>query len=84
MLRPPEAFFTPELRRSGAHPKIVSSLLGHARANLAMDVYDQADERNLWEGLVVALCNKKRGDRMNDAKKKKEMVSAEGIEPSTY
>ena len=40
------------MRRSGAHPKVVSSLLGHARVHLAMDVYDQANERDLRESLL--------------------------------
>jgi hypothetical protein len=31
----------------------LSSLLGHARVNLAMDVYDQADERDLRESLQM-------------------------------
>lgn len=46
-------FFTRELRRGGAHPKVVSSLLGHARVNLAMDTYGHADERDMRGALEM-------------------------------
>ena len=36
-------FFSTQLRRSGTHPKLVSTLLGHARVNLALDVYDHVE-----------------------------------------
>lgn len=33
---------TTHLRRSGVHPKVISGILGHAKVNLALDVYDRA------------------------------------------
>lgn len=33
---------TTTLRRDGVHPKVISGILGHAKVNLAMDVYDRA------------------------------------------
>ena len=33
---------TTTLRRNGVHPKVISGILGHAKVNLAMDVYDRA------------------------------------------
>lgn len=35
------------LRRQGAHPKIVSSILGHSRVQLALDTYDLASTAEL-------------------------------------
>jgi integrase len=40
-----------ELRRSGAHPKVISDLLGHKRVNLAMDVYDRSSLRDFENAL---------------------------------
>jgi integrase len=37
-------FFARALRKSGAHPKVVSGLMGHSKVNLALDVYDHFDE----------------------------------------
>jgi len=33
---------TTTMRRNGVHPKVISSILGHSKVNLAMDVYDRA------------------------------------------
>jgi len=33
---------TTTMRRNGVHPKVISSILGHAKVNLAMDTYDRA------------------------------------------
>ena len=40
------------LRRAGAHPKVVSGILGHARVNLAMDTYDHTDVQDFSAALV--------------------------------
>ena len=32
-----------ELRRRGVLPKVISGVLGHARVNFTLDVYDKAD-----------------------------------------
>jgi integrase len=40
------------LRRAGAHPKVVSGILGHARVNLAMDTYDHTDVQDFSDALV--------------------------------
>jgi len=36
-----------DLRRSGTHPKIVSSVLGHSGVQLAMKVYDHVSTTDL-------------------------------------
>lgn len=38
-------------RRAGTHPKLISSLLGHASVSTAMDVYDHASEAELRQPL---------------------------------
>jgi len=46
------------LRRQGTHPKVVAAVLGHARVNLAMEVYDHVDRSDLepaLSGLAVGL-----------------------------
>jgi hypothetical protein len=40
---------------SGVHPKLVSALLGHSKVNLAMDVYDRADEQELRRDLLHSI-----------------------------
>src|ERR1017187_1463681 len=42
---------TTELRRNGAHPKVISDLLGHKRVNLAMDVYDRSNLKDFEQAL---------------------------------
>ena len=32
-----------QLRRSGAHPKVISGILGHSGVELAMEVYDHVE-----------------------------------------
>jgi integrase len=44
---------TTALRKAGVHPKVVSSVLGHSRVNLAMDVYDHADAEDIRAALCV-------------------------------
>jgi len=42
---------TTELRRNGAHPKVISDLLGHKKVNLAMDVYDRSNLKDFEQAL---------------------------------
>ncbi len=42
------------LRRSGTHPKVVSSVLGHARVHLALNVYDHVSTEDLAAPLAEA------------------------------
>jgi integrase len=52
-------FFSRRLRKSGVHPKLVSTLLGHSKVNLAMDVYDQADEQDLRGALLQVVTQRR-------------------------
>jgi hypothetical protein len=71
------------LRRPGAHPKVVLGILGHARVNLAM--YDHTDVQDF--SAVFVKVNDLLANRpllYSRVMKTMRMVSAEGIEPSTY
>jgi integrase len=49
---------TKQLRRAGVHPKVTSSILGHSRVTVAMDVYDHPsleDFRAPLEDIAAAL-----------------------------
>lgn len=48
-------FFSWRLQKPGVHPKLLSALMGHSKVNLAMDVYDQADEQDLRGALLHAV-----------------------------
>lgn len=43
---------TTKLRRGGVHPKVISGLLGHAKVDLAMNVYDHLEAEELREPLA--------------------------------
>lgn len=42
---------TTQLRRAGAHPKVISGILGHSGVELAMKVYDHAESEDFREPL---------------------------------
>jgi hypothetical protein len=48
---------TTNLRRSGAHPKILSTILGHSRVQLALDTYDLASVEELASPLAACQLN---------------------------
>lgn len=50
-------FFATRLRRGGAHPKVVSDLLGHAGVMLAMEVYDHPNAADLAAPVHQVLCD---------------------------
>jgi hypothetical protein len=43
---------TTTMRRNGVHPKVISSILGHLRVNLAMDTYDRTTTEDLRQPLA--------------------------------
>ena len=45
------------MRRNGVHPKVISDILGHARVNLAMDVYDHTNAADFEGPLAVVAEN---------------------------
>jgi hypothetical protein len=78
-----------KLRRAGVHPRVVSDILGHSKVNLAMEVYDRTELADFAEPLSIVstelLRNVTKSPKPAEAVLQiKEMVSAEGIEPSTY
>ena len=80
---------TTNMRRSGVHPKVISGVLGHSNVRLAMDVYDHLDVRDMRDPLRFAAENllpnvPKLSGATENVLIPNEMVSAEGIEPSTY
>ena len=84
---------TTTLRRAGVHPVTVSGVLGHSKVGLAMSVYDRATLDDLSAPLGVFS-----GELLGSVRKTssaargrfckffvfKGMVSAVGIEPTTY
>jgi integrase len=42
---------TVAMRRNGVHPKVISSILGHSKVALAMDVYDHANVEDFRQPL---------------------------------
>jgi integrase len=42
---------SPEMRRNGTHPKVISDLLGHKKVNLAIDVYDRSNLKDFEQAL---------------------------------
>jgi integrase len=45
--------FSTGMRRNKVNPKLTSSILGHAKVDLAMDIYDHTDVDDLREPLAV-------------------------------
>jgi integrase len=76
-----------KMRRGGVHPVVVSAVVGHKRVELAPEVYDRAnserDSRCAWCGrqAVATKCATK---WVAELAKLLKMVSAVGIEPTTY
>jgi integrase len=46
--------FQTNLRKKSVHPKVISSLMGHAKVQLGMNIYDHADMRDLQLALAVS------------------------------
>ncbi len=44
---------TTHMRRNGAHPKVISGILGHSKVDLAMNTYDHADVEDFRQPLAV-------------------------------
>ena len=80
---------TTKLRKDGTHPRVIADIMGHTKVNLAMDVYDRSDAEDIATALLpnrdlVTLGNKRSSKPTTPLFILKGMVSAEGIEPSTY
>jgi integrase len=73
---------TSRLRKAHVHPRVLSDILGHSKVNLAMDTYDRSDADDIATALLPRVTQKERST--NSLFILKGMVSAEGIEPSTY
>jgi integrase len=75
------------MRKAGVHPVVVSGTVGHKRVELAPEVYDRATQSEIRDALGLV------GKQLATTHATKwdvelamllKMVSAEGIEPSTY
>lgn len=44
---------TTQMRRNGAHPKVISGILGHSKVDLAMNTYDHADVEDFRQPLAL-------------------------------
>ena len=77
---------TTRLRKAQVHPRVLSDILGHSKVNLAMETYDRSDA----DDIATAMSNGcdpvvTQNDKLTvPSLILKGMVSAEGIEPSTY
>ena len=82
------ATLTTRLRKAGVHPRVLSDILGHSMVNLAMETYDRSDADDVATALLpkdwVTLTNNRSSLPINPPFILKKMVSAEGIEPTTY
>jgi hypothetical protein len=75
------------LRRMGTRPKVVAAVLGHARVNLAMEVYDHvgwSDLEPALDGLAVGLVPKGTKSRQTALKSLNCMVDGERGRNRTY
>ncbi len=80
---------TTQMRRAGVHPVVISGILGHAKVDLAMNVYDRVDVDDLRQPLADVSEKLFRDVPKSQVAglhllKTKGMVSAVGIEPTTY
>jgi integrase len=74
-----------KLRKAGTHPRVIADILGHSKVDLSMNVYDCADAEDIAAALNrVTLGNNPSSKPIIPLFIPKRMVSAEGIEPSTY
>jgi integrase len=76
-------------RKAGVHPRVIADVLGHSKVDLAMNVYDRSDADDIAAALLpnkdwVTLGNNPSSGPTTPLFILKGMVSAEGIEPSTY
>jgi integrase len=76
---------TTNLRKNGTHPRVIADILGHSKVDLSMNVYDRSDA----EDIAAALNRVTSGNNWPSKPTApvfilKEMVSAVGIEPTTY
>jgi integrase len=77
---------TTRLRKAHVHPRVLSDILGHSKVNLAMETYDRSDADDIATALSNS-CYPVVTQNENPTAPMfilKELVSAEGIEPSTY
>ena len=68
----------------GSSSEVVSDILGHKKVSLAMDVYDRTDVQDFVQPLAVVFNELLPRTDCRDEPTLKELVSAEGIELSTY
>jgi integrase len=74
--------FSANQRRQGTHPKVISSLLGHSRVQLAMDVYDHVDVEELRGPLAKMLRSRCEAESAETAALiPKDLVGPPGFEP---
>ena len=74
------------LRKRGVHPLVISRLLGHSKVDLAMNTYDRVDREDLATALSMR-CDPIVTHNENPISPifiPKGLVSAVGIEPTTY
>jgi len=76
--------FTTTLRKRGVHPAVISALVGHSKVDLAMNTYDRVDREDLLRAVSCDQDVTKLSQPTTPLFMLKKMVSAEGIEPSTY
>jgi integrase len=81
---------TTRLRKANVHPRVLSDILGHSKVNLAMETYDRSDADDIATALLphtdvwVTSGNNPSSKPTTPVFILKGLVSAEGIEPSTY
>jgi len=79
---------TTRLRKAHVHPRVLSDILGHSKVNLAMETYDRSDADDIATALLpdiwVTSGNNSSSGSITPLFIPKGMVSAVGIEPTTY
>jgi hypothetical protein len=75
---------TTNMRKRNIDPRVISDVLGHDGVNLAMETYDGSDANDIATALRVTTGNNSSSASTTPMFILKELVSAEGIEPSTY
>jgi integrase len=80
---------TTKMRKLHVDPRVIADILGHSKVNLSIDVYDRAGADDIAAALLpgvdcVTLGNIRSSVTTNSPLLPKGLVSAEGIEPSTY
>ena len=81
---------TTRLRKAHVHPRVLSDILGHSKVNLAMETYDRSDADDIATALLpqtdvwVTSSSNPSSEPTSALFIPKGLVSAVGIEPTTY